>query len=330
MREYWRNIRTSVRTLKKGLSITKGHMIAATQQRDPLGPAEENYFEKENALFTTQYPKEAIPVPVNGRYKLHNEIDDCIVCDKCAKVCPVDCIDIEPVRSPEVFGETSDGTGKRIYAAKFDIDMAKCMFCGLCTTVCPTECLTMTNEFDFSEFDFTDHNIPFGKMTPVEIIQRKQEFEDFQKQKQAAKAKSTASTQAKPKMPGVKPQVKPSIPNSGTKPKLDVRPKVAPKVEREGESKPARPVIKPKVSGDTNKPLIRPKASANTEAKRPIIKPKVADAANAKKPVVKPVIKPKAEGSASEEVKKASRPITKAKTQIRPVIPARKKDDNQD
>ena len=25
---------------------------------------------------------------------------------------PVDCIDIEPIRSPEVFGKTSDGTGK--------------------------------------------------------------------------------------------------------------------------------------------------------------------------------------------------------------------------
>ena len=90
------------------------------------------------------------PIPDVGRYRLHNEIDDCIVCDKCAKICPVDCIDIEPIKATEEIGKTSDGTPKRIYAAKFDIDMGKCCFCGLCTTVCPTECLTMTKVYDFS------------------------------------------------------------------------------------------------------------------------------------------------------------------------------------
>ena len=35
---------------------------------------------------------EKISVPEIGRYQLDCEIDDCIVCDKCAKVCPVDCI----------------------------------------------------------------------------------------------------------------------------------------------------------------------------------------------------------------------------------------------
>ncbi len=350
MREYWRNIRTSVRTLKKGLSITKGHMTAATQQRDPLGPAEENYFEKENALFTTQYPKEAIPVPINGRYKLHNEIDDCIVCDKCAKVCPVDCIDIEPIRSPEVFGETSDGTGKRIYAAKFDIDMAKCMFCGLCTTVCPTECLTMTNEFDFSEFDFVDHNIPFGNMTPVEIIQRKREFEDFQKQKEASKAKVAGSAPTRPKVPGAKPQVKTGAPNVGGKPKVVVKPKLTPKTGEGNTEKISKPVIKPKIAG-ANKPVIKPNTSGKTDAKkpvikpvikpqgesnstdkpkpaRPVIKPKVAGDAKAKKPVIKPVIKPKTENSA-EEAKKAARPVIKPKAQNRPIVPPRKKDDSE-
>lgn len=256
LKSYWSNISTSVKTLKKGLSITKDHMMAATTQRDPLGPADDNYFDKQNALFTTQYPKEQIPVPINGRYKLHNEIDDCIVCDKCAKVCPVDCIEIEPIRSPEIIGKTSDGTAKRIYAAKFDIDMAKCMFCGLCTTVCPTECLTMTNEFDFSAYDFTEHNIPFGEMTPIEIIQRKQEFEAYQKEKEATKAKASANAPARPKMGAPKPQVKP---NTGT-----AKPKV---------------VVKPKVAGSTQKPVVKPITDSETSAEkkkpvRPVIKPK--------------------------------------------------------
>ena len=117
---------------------------------------------------------------------------------------PVDCIDIEPVRSPEVYGQTSDGTPLRIHAAKFDIDMAKCCFCGLCTTVCPTECLTMTKVYDFSEFDVQDHNYAFSEMTPLEILEKKKALEIQQQEKelqrtQKVEAASTDSSKAKPK-----------------------------------------------------------------------------------------------------------------------------------
>src|SRR5690606_28633496 len=134
-------------------------------------------------IMTMQYPHENMPVPDNGRYKLHNEIDDCIVCDKCAKICPVDCIEIEPIKAVEEFGKTSDGTPKRIYAAKFDIDMGKCCFCGLCTVVCPTESLTMTKTFDFSEYDVDDHTYVFATMTPLEILAKKKELEEHEKSK---------------------------------------------------------------------------------------------------------------------------------------------------
>ena len=152
---------------------------------------EDNYFNKAKGTFTVQYPKEKIPVPDHGRYKLHNEIDDCIVCDKCAKICPVDCIEIEPVRAKEAFGKTSDGTPLRIHAAKFDIDMSKCCFCGLCTVVCPTECLTMTDEYDYSTANILDHNFSFSQMTKKEIVAKKQEFEEFQTQKTVAKQESS-------------------------------------------------------------------------------------------------------------------------------------------
>ena len=151
--------------------------------RDPIGIKDDKYFDKQEGIVTLQYPFEELPVPDNCRYQLHNEIDDCIVCDKCAKVCPVNCIDIEPVRAVEEIGKTSDGTPKRIYAAKFDIDMAKCCFCGLCTTVCPTECLTMTKEFDFSVFDIKEHNFVFGEMTEGEIAEKKDVLEKFNEQK---------------------------------------------------------------------------------------------------------------------------------------------------
>ena len=149
------------------------------------------FFDSKTGTTTLSYPYEAIPVPDHGRYQLYNEIEDCIVCDKCAKVCPVDCIEIEPIKSVGEFGKTSDGTSKRIYAAKFDIDMAKCCFCGLCTTVCPTECLTMTDEYDFSVFNLGKLNFGFGNMTEEEAEEKRQELQADQLKKAALKSENT-------------------------------------------------------------------------------------------------------------------------------------------
>ncbi|MCW5909950.1 MAG: 4Fe-4S binding protein [Cyclobacteriaceae bacterium] len=203
---YWNSIRTAVKTLTHGLSLTFKHMVRARKSSKTFAITQPGYFEDQQGIATVQYPHETIPVPDNGRYKLHNEIDDCIVCDKCAKICPVNCITIEPIRSPGEFGKTSDGTPKRIYAAVFDIDMAKCCFCGLCTTVCPTECLTMTKEYDFATFDVTTHNFGFGNMRVAEIEQRKKEWADHQQSKAQAITTGTPAP-AKPVM--AKPKFKP-------------------------------------------------------------------------------------------------------------------------
>jgi formate hydrogenlyase subunit 6/NADH:ubiquinone oxidoreductase subunit I len=215
---YWINISESVRSLWSGLKLTLAHLYKAKKTRKPVAITEPNYFEKTEGINTVQFPYEMQPVPDNGRYRLHNEIDDCIVCDKCAKVCPVDCITIEPIKAVEEIGKTSDGTPKRIYAAKFDIDMGKCCFCGLCTTVCPTECLTMTKVYDFSVFDMKEHNFEFAEMTPSEIEEKKKVLEEHQKNKVAAKGivpvPSTESGDA-PKAvvkPVFKPKIKPSGP----------------------------------------------------------------------------------------------------------------------
>ncbi|HTE30407.1 MAG TPA: 4Fe-4S binding protein [Chryseolinea sp.] len=180
---YWNNIAQATRSLSKGLSITLRHFFQARRSQPVVSIADASYFTNRSGIATIQYPHEMQPVPDTGRYRLHNEIDDCIVCDKCAKVCPVDCIDIEPVRATEEIGKTSDGTPKRIYAAKFDIDMGKCCFCGLCTTVCPTECLTMTKVYDFSVTNIREHNFEFGEMTDSEIIEKKALFSAHQQAK---------------------------------------------------------------------------------------------------------------------------------------------------
>lgn len=206
---YWQQIAQGMSTLLGGLRLSIRHLRQAKKRRNNAYVSEATYFAEDTGRVTLRYPHESMAVPDNGRYRLFNEMDDCIVCDKCAKVCPVDCIDIEPIKSPEVISHASDGSPIRLYAARFDIDMAKCCFCGLCTTVCPTECLTMTKAYDFSEFDVKDMNYHFANLSPEQATEKKTLYEQFVKEKEIAKKQevapssqqetATSSDEAKPK-----------------------------------------------------------------------------------------------------------------------------------
>jgi len=364
MSKYWKDIKTAAKTLNEGLKVTMKHMKDARGSREALYADDDNYFERENGLFTTQYPKETLPVPDHGRYKLHNEIDDCIVCDKCAKVCPVNCIDIEPIRSVGEIGKTSDGTSKRIYAAKFDIDMAKCCFCGLCTTVCPTECLTMTDEYDFSTYDIAEHNFEFGEMTPLEILEKRKELEEFNKQKEAQKAarpaaSGTARPQVQPRAAGggtsasatAKPVFKPKVPvpkppaKDGTPAKPVIRPKV-PVQKKEGEEAPkaqSRPVVKPKAPvkpnvpgvGNPDEPAPPPRPTVPMLRRVTVVKKDelLEETKSAQPKPVRPKVpmKPKIptaqkEGTAGESTENKPK-VPKPKVPMRPKIPTRKPND---
>jgi NADH-quinone oxidoreductase subunit I len=228
---YWNSIREGIWSAAEGFVLTLKHFFSIYKRKQTHAVQHADYFKEQEGLFTVQYPASTIPLPDNGRYRLHNEIDDCIVCDKCAKVCPVNCIDIEPVRATEEIGLTSDGTPKRIYAAKFDIDMGKCCFCGLCTTVCPTECLTMTKAYDFSVFDIKEHNYAFATMTDEEVEDKKQLLEQNQKEKSRLSSnKENLSSPEKTKKPV---SVKPKI--AGTSGKPVFKPRVKPKPPKKEE-----------------------------------------------------------------------------------------------
>ncbi|MEJ1241323.1 NADH-quinone oxidoreductase subunit I [Chryseolinea sp. T2] len=238
---YFSNISLVIRSLVAGLRITIKHLFKARRTQPIVAINSANYFDKRSGIATIQYPYEMQPVPDNGRYRLHNEIDDCIVCDKCAKICPVDCIEIEPVRAIEEIGKTSDGTSKRIYAAKFDIDMGKCCFCGLCTTVCPTECLTMTKVYDFSVTDIHEHNFAFGEMSEAEISEKKRILEEYQKAKAAPTQKEVPAVKEAPAAKEAD-DVKggPAVSGSTEGPVSDT--------PKAGEApRPAKPVFKPRI-----------------------------------------------------------------------------------
>jgi len=183
----FKNAINGLTTAWKGLTLTIGHLFASNSKRNITPVSNDNYFKNLEGTNTIQYPKQQLPIPEVGRYQLEVEIDDCIVCDLCAKICPVDCIDIEAIKATEVIGQTSDGSKKMLYAAKFDIDMAKCMYCGLCTIVCPTECIVMTNQYDKSVFEIKDLTYEFSDMTPEDAAEKRGLLEKQIAERQAAK-----------------------------------------------------------------------------------------------------------------------------------------------
>lgn len=124
MKSYFKNIWSGVTTTAKGLVVTWRHLLTK-----PV---------------TVQYPEEQ---PYFSPYErgLHEfEPDKCIICELCAKACPVDCIYIEQI-----------GKGKTATLTKYAIDYNKCLFCGLCTEPCPVDCIHMGQEFDLTAFDRT-------------------------------------------------------------------------------------------------------------------------------------------------------------------------------
>jgi len=92
---YFNNIRRSIKSLGIGFKTTASHLKKWGKQRTNRGIEDKDYFSEADKAVTIQYPLEKIPIPAPGRYRLHMEGEDCIACDKCARICPVDCITID-------------------------------------------------------------------------------------------------------------------------------------------------------------------------------------------------------------------------------------------
>jgi NADH-quinone oxidoreductase subunit I len=139
---------------------------------------------------TIQYPDVRVQMPDRVRNRLYVNMDDCIGCDQCARACPVDCIEIETVKSlpDEDLGQTSNGKRKALWVTKFDIDIAKCCYCQLCVFPCPTECIYMTDVYEFSEFNREDLVYNFSTLTSGEVETKKANYEKFKAEKEAKKA----------------------------------------------------------------------------------------------------------------------------------------------
>jgi len=169
MRDYIYNFWQGLYTILIGMKVTFRHLFI---------PA-----------VTIQYPSVKPQMPERERNRLYVNMDDCIGCDQCARACPVNCIEIETVKSipGEDLGTTSNGKKKALWVTTFNIDFAKCCYCQLCVFPCPTECIYMTDVYEFSEFQRESLLYDFVTLLPEERIQKKKNFEELQAKKEAEK-----------------------------------------------------------------------------------------------------------------------------------------------
>jgi len=178
MRQYFRDIFQSIWTVLIGMKVTFGHLFV---------PA-----------VTIQYPDVKIKLPERARNRLYVNMDDCIGCKQCEMACPVDCIEIETVKSlpTDDLGTTSSGQKKKLWVTKFDIDIAKCCYCALCVYPCPTECIYMTEVYEFSEFDRNNLIYNYITLTSEEIKNIKTKTSEYEKEQAAKKAAATPKPSA--------------------------------------------------------------------------------------------------------------------------------------
>jgi NADH-quinone oxidoreductase subunit I len=171
---------------------------------------------------TIQYPNERFPIPDGsdgthvGRNRLEMDMDLCEGCRRCARICPVDCIDIETIMVVKTVEQPllSNGDKRPLWVPKYEIDFGKCCFCGLCTTVCPTNAIYHTTEFEYSTYQlegkveyWLDKKDKYDEALLYSFVNKPKEFYDEKAailaenkkrkaEEKAAKAKEAAAKKA--------------------------------------------------------------------------------------------------------------------------------------
>lgn len=76
-----------------------------------------------------------VPVPQKYRGRIVYDIDACIGCQLCVKVCPSKAIEFVP-----------ENRKIRIY-------ISRCTFCSQCNDICPKKCLSMSEDYLLADYE---------------------------------------------------------------------------------------------------------------------------------------------------------------------------------
>ena len=189
MSNYVKSVSDGLTTVLEGMGITMKHLFApnVTVQYPDVHPLEKASGDKMADI---------------ARNRLLLEPDLCNGCSSCARICPVNCITIETMKVSAIDSEQPtmrDGSKRKLWISKYDIDFAKCCFCGLCTTVCPTDSIHTTTEFEYSTYDRNELIYHFSEMSPEKVAQKKKLLAEEAKAKadKAAADKAAAEKEAK-------------------------------------------------------------------------------------------------------------------------------------
>lgn len=128
-------------------------------------------------IHTVSYPEEKMPI--GPRYRavhemkrlLESDIERCIGCGLCEKICISDCI-----RMDTRYDEKS-----RKEVSEYTINLGRCIFCGYCAEVCPELAITHGGRYENAS-DQREHFVTYEDMlTPLDQMRAgtQQEFEGF-------------------------------------------------------------------------------------------------------------------------------------------------------
>ncbi|MEM3192350.1 MAG: NADH-quinone oxidoreductase subunit I [Candidatus Parvarchaeota archaeon] len=103
-----------------------------------------------NKPATYLYPDKPLPVKEHSRGMLSLDLENCIGCELCYRICPSDAI-----RMIKLDREKA-GFKNNVRNEAPAIDFNKCIFCGLCSEICPPHVLHHTHRYDISTDDRAD------------------------------------------------------------------------------------------------------------------------------------------------------------------------------